>query len=185
VGWLLAGEISFVVPPNGGANRNRQPGHERRSPPNSSRIVRWRSSNRSCSHQEIAATERSAYALAPAAFRPVLSRDRLMAEVELGRTRHTTRSCCALTFEAAFAQDAFVNARAGPMAAIGATFALRYAPPEHESGDELNEEEAFEPLVTDFYRLSARRPLRNFCSPFARASAAAPERVLGFEEAGR
>ncbi len=96
--------------------------------------------------QEIAATEAEREALARRFG--LLSLDRLMAEVELVRQGQDTILLRA-SFEAAFAQECVVTLE--PVdGAMAANFTLRYGPPEHESEDGIDEEEAFEPLVNDF-----------------------------------
>ena len=53
------------------------------------------------------------------------------------------------SFEAAFVQECVVTL--DPVdGAMAGSFKLRFGPPEHESEDRIEEEEAFEPLVNDF-----------------------------------
>ena len=96
--------------------------------------------------QEIAATEAEREALARRFG--LLTLDRLMAEVELVRQGQDTILLRA-AFEAAFAQECVVTL--DPVeSAMAANFALRYGPPDAESEDGIEAEEAFEPLVADF-----------------------------------
>ena len=96
--------------------------------------------------QEIAATESEREALARRFG--LLALDRLTAEVDLVRQGQDTILLRA-AFEAAFVQECVVTL--DPVdSAMAASFALRYGPPEHESPDGVDEEEAFEPLVNDF-----------------------------------
>jgi uncharacterized metal-binding protein YceD (DUF177 family) len=96
--------------------------------------------------QEIAATEAEREALARRFG--LLALDRLTAEVELLRQAQDTILLRA-AFEAAFVQECVVTL--DPVdGAMAASFTLRYGPPEHESADGIDEEDAFEPLVNDF-----------------------------------